>query len=63
VDTGITVNPDTVVAQLEGGLIFGLTAAMFGEIKAQRRWVASARLVRRWPRQRLATRSNFQPPE
>ena len=32
VDTGITVNPDTVVAQLEGGLIFGLTAAMFGEI-------------------------------
>jgi isoquinoline 1-oxidoreductase subunit beta len=32
VDTGITVNPDTVVAQLEGGLIFGLTAALYGEI-------------------------------
>jgi isoquinoline 1-oxidoreductase beta subunit len=32
VDTGIVVNPDTVVAQLEGGLIFGLTAALFGEI-------------------------------
>jgi isoquinoline 1-oxidoreductase beta subunit len=32
VDTGIAVNPDTVVAQLQGGLIFGLTAAMFGEI-------------------------------
>jgi isoquinoline 1-oxidoreductase beta subunit len=32
VDTGIAVNPDTVVAQLEGGLIFGLTAALHGEI-------------------------------
>jgi isoquinoline 1-oxidoreductase beta subunit len=32
VDTGIAVNPDTIVAQLEGGLIFGLTAALFGEI-------------------------------
>lgn len=32
VDTGIAVNPDTIVAQLEGGLIFGLTAALFNEI-------------------------------
>jgi isoquinoline 1-oxidoreductase beta subunit len=32
VDTGIAVNPDTVRAQLEGGLIFGLTAALYGEI-------------------------------
>jgi isoquinoline 1-oxidoreductase subunit beta len=32
VDTGIIVNPDTVVAQLQGGLIFGLTAALYGEI-------------------------------
>ena len=32
VDTGIIVNPDTVVAQMEGGMIFGLTAALFGEI-------------------------------
>jgi isoquinoline 1-oxidoreductase beta subunit len=32
VDTGTIVNPDTVVAQLEGGLIFGLTAALYGEI-------------------------------
>ena len=32
VDTGIVVNPDTVVAQLQGGLIFGLTAALHGEI-------------------------------
>jgi len=32
VDTGIAVNPDTVVAQLQGGLIFGLTAGLYGEI-------------------------------
>lgn len=32
VDTGIIVNPDTIVAQLEGGLVFGLTAALYGEI-------------------------------
>jgi isoquinoline 1-oxidoreductase subunit beta len=32
VDSGIAVNPDTIVAQLEGGLIFGLTAALYGEI-------------------------------
>jgi isoquinoline 1-oxidoreductase beta subunit len=32
VDTGIIVNPDTVVAQLQGGLVFGLTAALYGDI-------------------------------
>ena len=32
VDTGIVVNPDTVIAQLQGGLIFGITAALYGEI-------------------------------
>src|ERR1700720_1589089 len=32
VDTGIAINPDTIMAQLEGGLIFGLTAALYGEI-------------------------------
>jgi isoquinoline 1-oxidoreductase subunit beta len=32
VDTGIAVNPDTIIAQLQGGLIFGLTAALYGEI-------------------------------
>jgi isoquinoline 1-oxidoreductase beta subunit len=32
VDTGIAVNPDTIVAQLQGGLVFGLTAALWGEI-------------------------------
>jgi isoquinoline 1-oxidoreductase beta subunit len=32
VDTGIAVNPDTVMAQLQGGLVFGLTAGLYGEI-------------------------------
>jgi isoquinoline 1-oxidoreductase beta subunit len=36
VDTGLAVNPDTVVAQLQGGLIFGLTAALHGEITLER---------------------------
>ena len=32
VDTGIVVNPDTVIAQLQGGLVFGVTAALYGKI-------------------------------
>jgi isoquinoline 1-oxidoreductase subunit beta len=32
VDAGTVVNPDSVVAQVQGGLIFGLTAALHGEI-------------------------------
>jgi isoquinoline 1-oxidoreductase beta subunit len=36
VDTGIVVNPDTVEAQLQGGLIFGLTAALYGKITIAR---------------------------
>jgi isoquinoline 1-oxidoreductase subunit beta len=32
VDCGIMVNPDTVKAQMESGIIFGITAALFGEI-------------------------------
>jgi len=32
VDCGPVVNPDTVEAQIQGGLIFGLSAAMFSEI-------------------------------
>jgi hypothetical protein len=31
VDTGIAVNPDTVMAQLQGGLVFGLTARLYGD--------------------------------
>jgi isoquinoline 1-oxidoreductase beta subunit len=32
VDTGLAVNPDTIIAQLQGGIIFGLTAGLYGEI-------------------------------
>lgn len=32
VDCGLAVNPDIVEAQLEGGVVFSLTAALFGEI-------------------------------
>ena len=32
VDCGIVVNPDTVQAQMQSGIIFGLTAALWGEI-------------------------------
>ena len=32
IDCGWAVNPDTVEAQIESGIIFGLTAAMYGEI-------------------------------
>lgn len=32
VDCGIAFNPDAVVAQMEGGIIFGLTGALLGEI-------------------------------
>jgi isoquinoline 1-oxidoreductase beta subunit len=31
-DCGQVVNPDTVTAQMEGGIIFGLSAALWGEI-------------------------------
>jgi isoquinoline 1-oxidoreductase subunit beta len=31
-DVGTLVNPDSVEAQLQGGLVFGLTAALYGEI-------------------------------
>jgi isoquinoline 1-oxidoreductase subunit beta len=32
VDCGRVVNPDTLAAQLESGIVFGLTAALYGEI-------------------------------
>jgi isoquinoline 1-oxidoreductase beta subunit len=32
VDCGIPVNPDTIQAQLQSGIIFGITAALHGEI-------------------------------
>ncbi|HEV2442641.1 MAG TPA: xanthine dehydrogenase family protein molybdopterin-binding subunit [Steroidobacteraceae bacterium] len=36
VDAGTVVNPDTIVAQVQGGLIFGLTAALYGEITIEK---------------------------
>jgi isoquinoline 1-oxidoreductase subunit beta len=32
IDCGIAVNPDTIAAQMEGGTIYGLSAALYGEI-------------------------------
>jgi isoquinoline 1-oxidoreductase beta subunit len=36
VDCGIVVNPNTVVAQIDGGVQFGITAALWGEITIER---------------------------
>jgi isoquinoline 1-oxidoreductase subunit beta len=35
VDCGFAVNPSIVAAQMEGGIIFGLTAALYGEISIE----------------------------
>jgi len=35
VDTGVAINPDVIAAQLQGGIIFGLTAALYGEITVE----------------------------
>ena len=32
VDCGLAVNPETIAAQMEGGIVFGLTAALYGAI-------------------------------
>ncbi|WP_334149965.1 xanthine dehydrogenase family protein molybdopterin-binding subunit [Hyphomicrobium sp.] len=32
IDTGVVVNPDTVVAQMQSGIIFGLSAVLWGNI-------------------------------
>lgn len=36
VDAGVIVNPNAVIAQIEGGLIFGLSAALFGDVTVAR---------------------------
>ena len=36
VDTGLAVNPDTVMAQLQGGLVFGLSAGLYDEITLEK---------------------------
>ena len=32
IDCGTVINPDGVIAQMEGGMIFGLSAALYGRI-------------------------------
>jgi isoquinoline 1-oxidoreductase beta subunit len=36
IDCGPTVNPDSIKAQMEGGIVFGLTAALYGEITLEK---------------------------
>ena len=36
IDCGPVVNPDTIAAQMEGGIVFGLTAALYGEISFEK---------------------------
>ena len=36
VDSGDLVNPDTAAAQIEGGIVFGLSAALFGQITIEK---------------------------
>jgi isoquinoline 1-oxidoreductase beta subunit len=35
VDPGYAVHPDNLVAQMEGGIAYGLTAALYGEISIE----------------------------
>jgi isoquinoline 1-oxidoreductase beta subunit len=32
VDTGVVINPNTIEAQIQSGIVYGLTAALYGEI-------------------------------
>ncbi|MEX3979791.1 molybdopterin cofactor-binding domain-containing protein [Paraburkholderia sp. EG287A] len=36
VDCGMAVNPETIEAQIQGGIVFGITAALWGEITIER---------------------------
>jgi isoquinoline 1-oxidoreductase beta subunit len=36
VDCGIAINPDVIAAQIEGGVGFGLTAALYGDIRIEK---------------------------
>ncbi len=35
IDCGRVVNPDIVIAQMESGIVFGLTAALYGEVRVE----------------------------
>jgi len=36
IDCGIVINPDTVEAQTQSNIVYGLTAALYGEIEIDR---------------------------
>ena len=36
IDCGIAINPDIIAAQMESGIVFGLSAALYGEITFER---------------------------
>ena len=42
VDCGLAISPDTIIAQLESGIVYGLTAALYGEITLKRGRVQQA---------------------
>jgi isoquinoline 1-oxidoreductase beta subunit len=42
IDCGIVINPDTVEAQTAGNIVYGLTAALYGEITIDRGRVAQS---------------------
>ncbi|RQQ06434.1 xanthine dehydrogenase family protein molybdopterin-binding subunit [Burkholderia stagnalis] len=42
VDCGMVVNPDTIEAQVQGGIIFGITGALYGEITIENGRVAQS---------------------
>ena len=46
VDTGVAVNPDIIVAQMQSGIIFGITAALWGEITLKNGRVEQTQLHR-----------------
>lgn len=53
VDCGSAVNPDSVKAQMEGGILHGLSAAKWGELK----WTAGRSSVRNFNRFRMTRMS------
>ena len=58
IDCGWVVNPDTANAKVESGIIFGLTAAMYGEIKIKEgRAVRITFLIIRWSEWQLRRKS------
>ncbi len=37
IDCGVAIHPDNIKAQLEGGMVYGLTAVLRGEITLKKR--------------------------